>query len=211
MNLQTRYIALDVDIVESIKEIDLQDFTKFNFHLLKEYSKPGIPKQKFIEIAKEHLSEFGFVGVTEKFDESLLLLCYTFDWIPIYNRKKINVAKKRQNQKDLPKDIIDAIKEKTNLDREIYDYGRLLFEQRYLEMVNELKEKYFENRNLNFPKTKLVYEMLKKRYIENHGKTKFFKENLQFNYRKINFIIRYGWKTRVALRLGMALKKNLKF
>ena len=124
-NIQTRYIALDVDIVESIKAIDLKDFSKFNFHLLKEYAQPGISKQKFIEIAKKHLSEFGFVGVTEKFDESLLLLCYTFDWIPIYSRKKINVAKKRQTQKDLPKDVIDFITEKTSLDRELYDYGLL--------------------------------------------------------------------------------------
>ena len=207
-NLQTRYIAVDVDVIESIKSIELKNFSKFNFHHLKEYVKPSISEQKLIEIAKKHLSEFAFVGLTEKFDESLLLLCYTFDWIPIYNRIKINVSKKRRVQKDLSKQTIDLIKEKTNLDLELYSYGKLLFEQRYIEMINELNEKYFDERFSNLPQTSMVYEMLKKHYIEKHGKIKFFKEYFRFNFRKINFIIRYGWKTRVTSRICKAIKSN---
>ena len=207
-NLQTRYIAVDVDVIESIKSTKLKNFSKFNFHHLKEYVKPSVSEPKLVEIAKKHLSEFAFVGLTEKFDESLLLLCYTFDWIPIHNRKKFNVAKKRRIQKDLSKQAINLIKEKTNLDKEVYDYGRLLFEQRYLEMVNELKEKYFENKFSNLSQVNMVYKMLKKQYIEKNGKSKFLKEYFRFNFRKINFIIRYGWKTRIASRIYKSIKKS---
>ena len=196
-NLQTLYIALDVDVLESIKSIDRKNFSKFNFHYLKEYVQSSISDQKMIEIAKKHLSEFSFVGLTEKFDESVLLLCYTFDWIPIRSRIKINVSKKRLMQKDLSKKSMDLIREKTNLDAELYNYGKQLFEQRYLEMVHELKEKYADVRLAKVPKTKTVYELLKKYYIERHGRMKFMKEVFQFNLRKINFVIKYGWKTRI--------------
>ena len=49
---------------------------------------------------------------------------------------------------------------------------------------------------------------VKKHYIEKHGKAKFFKEHFQFNFRKINFIVRYGWKTRVISRIFKAIKKS---
>jgi len=200
-NLQTLFLAVDVDFVESIKTIDLKNLSDFNFHHLKEYAQPSISHQKMIEIAKKNLSEFSFVGITEKFDESVLLLCYTFDWIPIRSKIKINVSKNRLRQKDLSKKSIDMIKEKTNLDSELYDYGNLLFEQRYIEMVNELKDKYFEERFSKLPQTNMIYEMLKKRYIKKHGRTKFFKEYFKFNFHKIDFVIRFGFKTRIKQRI----------
>ncbi len=207
-NIQTRYVAIDVDVPESIRSTELKDFTKFNFHHLKEYAKPNVSGQKLLEIAKNNLSEFSFVGLTEKFDESILLLCYTFDWIPIYNRKKINVAKKRRGKKDLTKYAIDVVRKKTNLDQELYNYGKLLFEKGYLEMVNELKKIYFEEKFSNLSHTSMVYELLKKHYIKKHGKIKFFKEYFHFNFNKINFLIRYGWKTRVFSRICKSIKKS---
>jgi len=151
-------------------------------------------------LLKKHLSEFSFVGITEKFEESVFLLCYTFDWIPIHNKIKINVAKKRHEKKDLSKEIINLVKEKTNLDTQLYNYGRELFEQRYLEMVNQLKEKYFDPRISKLSQSSMVYKMLKKRYIKKHGRKKFLIEHFQYNFRKFNFVLRYGWKTRVLKR-----------
>jgi len=200
-NLQTQFIAVDADVVESIKSIDLKNFSDFNFHDLKEYSQSEISHQKMIEIAKKHLSEFAFVGLTEKFDESIFLLCYTFDWLPIRSKIKINVGKKRMKQENLSKKSIDIIKEKTNLDTELYNYGNLLFEERYLEMVNELKENYFDIKFSKLPQASMIYEMLKKCYIKKHGRAKFLKENFLYNFRKINFIIRYGWKSRIKPKL----------
>ena len=200
-NQQTQYIAIDADVIESIKSSDLKNFSDFSFHHLKEYSQDNISDPKLITIAKKHLSEFAFVGLTEKFYESLLLLCYTFDWLPIHPTRKINVGKKRVKQRDLSKKSINFIKEQTNLDAELYDYGKLLFEQRYIAMIDELKENYFEDSFSKLSKTSMVYEMLKKHYIKKHGRTIFLKEYFQFNFRKIDFIIRYGWKTRIKPRI----------
>jgi len=199
-NLQTVFIALDVDVLELTRSMNLTNFEKFVLGDLREYNQPNIFDQKMIEVAKKHLFEFAFVGLSERFDESLLLLCYTFDWIPIRGRIKINVAKKRLSQKDLSKKSIDFIKERTNLDTELYNYGKLLFEQRYLEMVNELKEKNYD-RFSKLPDTKIVYKMLKKHYIKKYGRVKFLQETFQFNFHKIDFIIRYGWKTRIKPRI----------
>jgi len=196
-NLQTLFLAVDVNMLERIKSIDLKNYEEFTLGHLREYVQPNISDKELIEIAKKHLSEFAFVGLTERFDESLLLLCYTFDWIPIRSRIKINVTKKRLRQKDLPKKSIDLIREKINLDAELYNYGKQVFEERYLEMVHELKEKYADVRLAKVPQTNTVYELLKKYYIERHGRMKFMKEVFQFNLRKINFVVRYGWKTRI--------------
>ena len=200
-NLQTLYIANDVDVVDLTKSLDPKNFKKFVLGSLKEYHRPSISDEKLLEKAKKHLSEFAFVGLTEKFDESLLLLCYTFDWIPIFQVKKINVAKKRLNQKDLTKQTIDFIRERTQLDTELYNYGKQLFEQCYLEMIQELKEKYHEPRLSKISDCQTVYELLKKHYIKKHSRKKFLNETFQFNCRKINFIIRYGWETRIKSRL----------
>ena len=145
-NLQTLNLAIDVDILERIKSIDLKSYEDFTLGHLKEYNMPNISDKELIEIAKKHLDDFAFVGITEKFNESVLLLCYTFDWLPIYSKMKINVAKKRLKQEDIPKKIIGIIKEKTNLDAELYNYDKLLFEQRYLKMVNKYKNHDFINK-----------------------------------------------------------------
>ena len=200
-NLQTQFIAVDADIVESIKSVDLKNFSDFNFRDLKEYSQSEILNQKMIELAKKHLSEFAFVGLTEKFDESVLLLCYTFNLLPIQSKIKVNVGKKRIRQENLSKKSIDIIKERTNLDKELYDYGNSLFERRYFEMVDDLKENYFDEKFSNLPQTKINYEMLKIRYVKKYGKIKYLKEYFLYNVRKINFIIRYGWNSRIKSKL----------
>ena len=201
LNQQTQFIAIDADVIESIKSSDLKNFSDFSFHHLTEYSQPRFSDQKMIEIAKKHLYEFSFVGLTEKFNESLLLLCYTLDWVPILQKRKINVGKKRVRQKDLSKKSLDIIKEKTNLDAELYHYGKLLFDQRYLTMVDDLKENYFEEKFSKLPQTIMVYEMLKKHYIKKHGRTNFLKEYFQFNFHKIDFVLKYDWKTRIKPRI----------
>ena len=118
-----------------------------------------------IDVAKKHLSEFVFVGLTEKFEESLLLLCFTLDWLPILPKRKINVGKKRLRQNDISKKSLDIIKEKTRQDAELYNYGKQLFEERYLSMIDKLKESYYEDKFSKLPQSVMIYKMLKKQYI----------------------------------------------
>jgi len=189
-NFQTLFLAVDIDVLERIKSINLKNYQEFTLANLAEYIDPDI-STKELEIAKTRLSEFAFFGLTEKFDESVLLLCHTFDWLPIKIKVKINVAKKRLKQKDLPEKTIDLIKSKTALDSELYAFGERLFEERYLDMVDKLRaENNIETSN-TLPQAVIVYDWLKESYITKHGRLRFLKETLLFNMRKINFVARY--------------------
>ena len=206
-NQQTQFIAIDADVIESVKSIDLKDYFFFSFHHVKEYSPENLSNPNLIDIAKKHLSEFAFVGLTEKFEESFLLLCYTFDWLPILPKRKINVGKKRLRQNEIPKDTLEIIKERTNLDSQLYEYGKELFEKRYLVMVENLKENYYDDKISSLTPTEQVYEMLKKQYKKKNGQGNFIKNYLKFNFNKLDFILRYGWKTRVQAKI---IKKSTK-
>lgn len=82
--------------------------------------------------AKEHIERhFALVGLTERFDETLILLNRVFGWSRLrYVRS--NVAPQRRRQ-PLPKATLDAIHEHTGLDSELYRFAQ----QRFDELLEE--------------------------------------------------------------------------
>jgi len=119
---------------------------------------------ELLKVAKQRLSEFAWVGILERFEESMFLLHYQFGWKPIRDTRKRNVAQKDSN------DLNDAAKKQldewTKLDRELYKYGLELFESKYSKMVSDLKEKYYEPSYANKDPNAVVFDMLKKHYTE---------------------------------------------
>jgi len=113
-----------------------------------------------LEIAKQHLSEFPFFGLTERFEDSMFLLCYTFCWRPIRHIVKKMTGKNRRTSKDFPSQVIDTVKKLTELDTNLYNFAEELFENRYNKMINELKEKYYESRFSDMPFQEMMFEML---------------------------------------------------
>ncbi len=72
-------------------------------------------------------NHFCFVGLSEHFDESILLLKEKLQWnkSPIYLRK--NVTKKKQKSKVPDESTIKVIKEHNQLDLKLYEYVRTKF------------------------------------------------------------------------------------
>jgi hypothetical protein len=93
---------------------------------------PGIEIDtgNMLEIAKENLDNyFAVVGLTEKFDETLILLKREFGWDwPVYTRKI--VTGKKIPMEDIPGSTIEIIKEHNQLDLELYEYARQLFNEK---------------------------------------------------------------------------------
>lgn len=85
--------------------------------------------EEALESAKSNLREhFTVVGLTERFDETLLLLREAFGWLNLfYARQK--VAPNRPRKDELSKSTLDAITRVNLLDIELYDYATALFEQ----------------------------------------------------------------------------------
>lgn len=82
-----------------------------------------------LQAAQANLREhFAVVGLTEHFDESLLLLKRTFGWrIPFYVRE--NVTKNRPRREEMPKDTLDLIARYNQLDIKLYRYAQKLFDE----------------------------------------------------------------------------------
>ncbi len=109
--------------------------------------KPG-EEDKVLALAKENIQKyFNFVGLMEKFDESLLLLKLELEWKgqPNYFKRKVS------NKKiELTKEERQAIIEKNALDQDFYDWAEQRFEalcqknQTYL--TNELPGFLEENK-----------------------------------------------------------------
>src|SRR2546421_4420419 len=64
----------------------------FQCQLIAGVEKRAADDERLLEIAKEHLTNsFSVVGISERFEESLMLIAKTFDWeVPYYENRKVS-------------------------------------------------------------------------------------------------------------------------
>jgi len=169
---------------------------KFQINSAIRTSFPNHSENKLLEIAKQRISQFTFVGITEKFEESLQLLYYTLGWWPIRQEyPKLNVAKKRIQLKELPKETINALNDCTNLDRELYRFAKKIFEDRHSKAIKDLKEQYQKKFSKSLLKKDSIYDLLEKHYDYDCGGSQIpLVSSYRVNFRKP--IIGSGWQDR---------------
>ncbi|SDC82928.1 MULTISPECIES: sulfotransferase family 2 domain-containing protein [unclassified Candidatus Frackibacter] len=109
----------------------------------------GVKKDPFdlekadLKEAKRNLDEyFSVVGITERFDESLLLMKRELGWDNILYTKK-NVGQNRLPKEEVSNEVLDIIKERNKLDIELYNYAK----NNLQEQINSLGPDF--KRNLN--------------------------------------------------------------
>ncbi|PPS40408.1 sulfotransferase family 2 domain-containing protein [Chroococcidiopsis sp. TS-821] len=85
--------------------------------------------EEHLAIAKQRLQDyFTVVGITEKFDETLILLKNKFGWkMPLYVKE--NVTKNRQSKASVPPQTLETVEYYNQLDIQLYQYAKQLFEQ----------------------------------------------------------------------------------
>ncbi|MCH7887189.1 MAG: sulfotransferase family 2 domain-containing protein [Candidatus Marinimicrobia bacterium] len=110
-----------------------------------------ISSNRILEKAKQNLEKhFLLVGLTERFNETLLLLKRELGWkTPYYSRA--NVTKKKQGRGDIREDDIEFVKEKNHLDIQLYDFATGLFNEK----LNDINQGFQDqlkrfNRNNKF-------------------------------------------------------------
>jgi len=86
---------------------------------------------KMLEQAKQNIEKyFAVVGLTETFDDSILLMRQKLGWgLPVYWYQ--NKTTKRPRKEEHPSEAIDVIREYNKLDLELYDFCK----DRFLEEV----------------------------------------------------------------------------
>lgn len=97
-----------------------------------------------LDLAKSNLDKFPFVGLLERFQDSLYLLSYVFGWRPIINNRRENVsgASKAKLKEQISESTLEVIRESTRLDAELYDYAVGTFKDRFDSMVDYLLENH---------------------------------------------------------------------
>ncbi len=101
----------------------------------------GEVTSQVLKLAKENLKNFYFVGLTEKFDESLIMLGNLLGWKEFYYGKPLNVAPFKE---DLDKDTISIIVEMNKYDIELYEWARKIFEEEIRSFGIRLLRKFVE-------------------------------------------------------------------
>lgn len=121
-----------------------------------------------LETAKENLESFAVVGMTERFDETLILLKRILGWRqpPLYIKR--NVTENRPLKEDISADVLDLIKKHNELDIELYRYATELLENQIkeqdasfqieLEYFKQLNDLYQKNYQLEGEHQALVQE-----------------------------------------------------
>ncbi|MBI3649239.1 MAG: sulfotransferase family 2 domain-containing protein [Actinobacteria bacterium] len=83
---------------------------------------------EMLETAKANVaSHFSFVGLTERFDESLLLLGRTFGWTNLYY-VAANVTPARRRE-PVPQEVRRAVQEQNRFDAELYAWASARFDE----------------------------------------------------------------------------------
>lgn len=104
--------------------------------------------ESMLEVAKRRLrDDFAVVGLTERFDETLLLLKWTLGWNTLWYTRE-NATRHRPRTRDISSDTIDNVLGVNSLDVELYRYAVDLFKDKMRKVGPQFGAKrVFEVRN----------------------------------------------------------------
>lgn len=105
--------------------------TRIKAEMYERYDEPTL-----LQMAKERLANFAFVGIMEQFASSVDLLTYTFHWQPLSDLRHFNVDP--EQLVDIPQEALDLITERTRLDAQLYQFGLEIMQRRSREMRFDL-------------------------------------------------------------------------
>jgi len=175
------------------------------FHLEK------LSGQDVLEIAKESIDRFAFVGLLERFQDSLFLLSHIFGWRPILNSRKENASAAKKSYANLPASTLDRLRESSQLDIELYEYAQAIFNQRYGEMCQTLLNKYGDATASSASgcsasiASDLTRELLEKHYAERYAQLQLPAQSCM-NYSFCEPLRGSGWQRRECPESGVAYR-----
>lgn len=132
-NLQTRHIAFDFDLKAMAAEFDPSSphIMALEEKINKMFSELSVDvDDSLVEVAKQRLEEFVFVGIVERFDDSMDLLAKALSWPKVQDYETRNTSPEKLCHEDIPKELLTKITELNQADIELYEYACRLFEKR---------------------------------------------------------------------------------
>jgi hypothetical protein len=97
-NMIYYWLAADLDIMSLTKGMEIETFKHYYPESEDGFRRPDLQDHQLFELAINHLSKFAFVGLTEKYEESLLLMCYIFGWKLVRHTVSHEPTRQRERQ-----------------------------------------------------------------------------------------------------------------
>lgn len=122
-----------------------------------------------LEVAKRNIDkDFLIVGLSEKFDESLLLMKKFLNWrhLPLYVRK--NVTKNRPATNTLNSQDLNLIRNYNSFDVQLYSYAEKKFEEKLEQEYKEIKRdlKLFLGANILYQRIEPKIRKIKRTFSQ---------------------------------------------
>lgn len=122
------------ELTDAVTHPDVRQLQNFQTRLLAGFDDEGRPfpagrsDEEILARAKENLDRCAVVGLTERFDESIVLMKIAFGWTaPVYARQ--NPTSGRPAVGAVPQRLLALIEERNRLDRALYEHAQDLFER----------------------------------------------------------------------------------
>jgi hypothetical protein len=96
-----------------------------------------LPPETRLELARQRLEQFAFVGLTHRYRESLELLYYTFGWKPRRTMPVVNAAPEPTTAASIDPRVRAVILERNELDVALFAMAERLFDARRARMLEE--------------------------------------------------------------------------
>lgn len=132
VNTQTLFLAADFDYEKLSR-----DPVGYGRAAVKEFAARRHDRA-LLDLAKKRLESFAFFGITERMRDSMSLLAHDLGFFPNFSVPRLNTSSNRSGHGELSADELDAIRELTALDQELYVWACQLFEERMGEMMRSL-------------------------------------------------------------------------
>ena len=128
-NFQLRSIAATFDPVAVARTLSAEQMAKRELEKHLDTMPLGQSLEKLLQIAQVRLDQMCFVGLTERFDESLSLLCEVFVWPRPATTEARNVNPRPTPVKTLPTTDARLLKRLNEADIELYQFAKGRFER----------------------------------------------------------------------------------
>jgi hypothetical protein len=145
--LHRRVTRLDMPIEEYVEnpfrtaELDNAQVRMLASPSLERYQAVGEAKRSLLESAKDNLEQaFCFVGLTERFDESMVAMSDLLGWnrVPTYLPARVSSNKSRG---DISERVRSRVREVNHLDVELYEHVRQRFDAHIRSMGESLRDR----------------------------------------------------------------------
>ena len=133
-------LELAREVVAKARENDLADFIRkepflanitlgdYQTRLMGAPDKLAPLDSSHLDLAMQHLRDCFFVGLTERMNESIALLCRRMGWPQILPQGSLNSNKENKGKRQQPPELLQALSELNRMDQVLYDEAKKLFE-----------------------------------------------------------------------------------